>query len=512
VKLQTVILARVFPLLLLFAISSPAHAGFAHQVVNVQPGAGAALTCRLDQISPPDRKLDVSCAMSIPPAHRLALRFTDQFAGIDRLSERIFSLKVRDEQGAVLPLEIRGGGLYFFPNAGRPQTVTITYQARLARVLDPSQYALISSLGPQSGFLYPGDLLPRLCAVDQANCAANPVKLQVIPPSAWKIATTEKATGGFFEIAAPQRALICLSNFRERTVTANSMSIRLIVAGAWDSSDEEIFKLAELIAREQAAIVESGETGDFLVALAPFPLPLTGLRSSAVTIGRTVVLQLNSNSDSAQTFAHFRRHLAHEMFHFYLPNSFRIRENFDWFWEGFTRYVALLTLARLRLIDFQAYLDAIGEEYAAYAFNPARAQISLIAASPEKFASLAVYDLVYRKGMLVAALYDLELRWQSKGRYSLTDVMRGLYQKYARRGVEAGNSEVLNELNRLGDFKRLIRDDIEGVSEIKIVERLKPYGLDFAWSPATRGKVTISRSAKLSERQRYLFDGLASER
>src|SRR5262245_33600267 len=210
-------------------------------------------------------------------------------------------------------------------------------------------------------------------------------------------------------------------------------------------------------------MVGGASPGDSLVTLAPFPQPLTGLRSSAVTLKRTSVLALNPNSDARATFKHYRRHLAHEMFHFYLPNAFRVYENFDWFWEGFTRYVALMTLTRLGLIDLSEYLDAISEEYEAYIFNPSRRQLSLIAASPEKFANATSYDLIYRKGMLIGALYDLELRWQSHGNLNLTDAMKALYRTYGVTGQEIGNREVLQELGKLGNFARFIQDDIKGL-------------------------------------------------
>jgi predicted metalloprotease with PDZ domain len=437
------------------------------------------------------------------------MHFTDRFAGVDRLSERIFALKLRDGNSRVLPLELSGNGLSFFKNDKLSQAMTISYEMRLSRVLDPSQYALISTLGPEAGFLMLGDLLPTLCHDAARDCSPGQVRLRITPPGGWKVGTTERSGGDFFDVVDPRRAIFLLGNFRERHLdSTNAMKIRFAVAGVWSFGDEEIFKLAEGIAREQAAIVDGAEAGDFLVTLAPFPLPLTGLRSSAITVGRTVVLQLNPNNDPRQTFAHFRRHLAHEMFHFYLPNAFRVRENFDWFWEGFTRYVALLSLVRLQLIGLNEYLEAIGEEYEAYAFNPSRLEVSLTTASPTKFANIANYDLVYRKGMLVAALYDLELRWQSRGRSSVTDVMRELYQNYARHDIEVGNNEVLSVLNKFADSRRLIRDWIEGTQEIVIAETVKPYGLVVEWSPATRGKVRISRAAKLSARQRDLMDRL----
>jgi hypothetical protein len=55
----------------------------------------------------------------------------------------------------------------------------------------------------------------------------------------------------------------------------------------------------------------------------------------------------------------------------------------------------------------------------------------------------------------------------------------------------------------------LIGEDIEGTKEIDLSERVKPYGLAVDWGPATRGKVRLSKSAKLSARQSELLDRLA---
>jgi predicted metalloprotease with PDZ domain len=301
-----------------------------------------------------------------------------------------------------------------------------------------------------------------------------------------------------------------LGRLREQELKVNGMNLRAAMAGHWSFADDQVARAVEAIGREQAAMMGREEQGDFLVTLAPFPLPMTGLRSSALTRGHTVVLMLNPGDDSARAFAHYQRHLAHEMFHFYLPNAFRIRENFDWFWEGFTRYTALTTLLRLRSITFRDYLDAISEEYEAYAFNPLRARLSLIAASPDKFTSPASYELVYRKGMLVAALYDLELRWQSNGRRSLMDVMRALYRDYAQSGREIGNREVLSELGKSRDFARFIRDHIEGTREIDLGASIAPYGLVIERGGATRARLGVNAAKKLSEKQRALLSQLGS--
>lgn len=475
----------------------------------VCPAAGQGiktprLDCQINRISTANRSLAITCSATNLPAGKTAIQFVDRFAGIEGLSERVASLKIAASPNSSLPLELRGNGLFLF--AANSGSVTISYEMRLARAYDPAQHALVSSIGAEAAVLMAADLLPKLCSGADGCESLNPATLKISAPTDWRITTTERQQGGVYELADVSKAVFFLARFRERTTKIGEMNLRVAVAGEWNFRDEEIFPLAEAIAREQAAMIASREQGDFLVLLTPFPQPLTGLRSSAVTVGRTVVLLLNPNNDSAQTLKHFRRHLAHEMFHFYLPNAFRIRENFDWFWEGFTRYVALMTLARLNLMTLDEYLDAISGEYEAYLFNPQRGQLSLVAASPEKFASAASYDLVYRKGMLVAALYDLELRWQSRSKLNLADAMKALYANSER---EIGNREVLGELGKLGDFARLIRDDIEGAREIDLAERVKNYGLKIEQSAASRGRQRLRAANKLNERQRVLLSGLA---
>lgn len=470
------------------------------------------LECHIDQISPKARTLRVVCrAESL--SDKVSLQFADRFAGVEGLSERIHTLKFRDGRREPLIPEIPGDGLYRLRVRG---AFEFSYDVHLARALDSGQHALVSSLGPEAAMLMPGDLLPRLCAGD-AGCGSivNAVRLRVTLPPDWQLASVEKKQGGeILDLPDPGRAVLFLGRLQRRTlpsVNANGMAVEVAMAGAWDFKPEEVFQLAEAIAREQAAMMQSRESGAFLVTLAPFPQPMTGLRSSGVAIGRTAVLMLNPDADPLRTMAHYRKHLAHEMFHFYLPNALQVRENFDWFWEGFTRYLAVLTLTRLRLMSLREYLDAIGAEYEAYAFNPLRARVSLIEASPEKFAGAANYDLVYRKGMLLAALYDWELRWQTRNRSTAADVVGALYRNYAGGTQSIGNPEVLAALGQSGNFSRLIRDDIEGVAEIEIEKRLKPYGLLVEWSAASKWKLRLSPAPKLSDRQRELIDALGKK-
>jgi predicted metalloprotease with PDZ domain len=471
----------------------------------------SSLACRVFNISPASRSLEVACTasrLSGPMAGpKVEIRFLDSFAGIERLSDRIFKPRVRDSAGVQLQLEIRGGGLYSFKLPASGGDISLSYEIHFSNALEPSQYALASNLGSEAGHLMMTDLIPRLCPPEGAAAACgNTLRLRVEPPSGWKLETIAVRNGDWFEITDRESTVIFLGQFRERVTNGR---IRIAIAGLWPFTDQQVDELVGAIARDQAQQVQGTEAGDFLVTLAPFPIPMTGLRSSGLARGHSIILLFNPGSDPKLALKHYERHLAHEMFHFYLPNAFRVREDFDWFWEGFTRYVALTTLLRTHQLEAKDYLEALEEEYAAYSANGKRGQLSLIAAAPDRFGNRESYEIVYRKGMLVAALYDLELRWQSKGKHSLSDVMRTLYQNYGRRQREVGNKEVIAELLRQGNFKQFVQDYIEGTREIELASTVAAYGfvVDPGTTPRSRPQLVVA--PKLSEHQRELIDGLS---
>jgi len=469
------------------------------------------LSCAIDGILPEQRTVRAACTIDGAMPGRLAIRFRHRHAGIDGLSERIYGIRAVSG-GERLQLEIRGDGLYLvdLPDPARP--VELTWELRLTRVLDPSQYSLVSTLGPQAGIFHAADIAPIICSDPDVRCRETPLRLRINPPEGWRSYASVAVDSGSYVIPEPSRTVILTGPFRDREFAAGGLRVRALVSGKWSFTDDEILGLAEMIAVEQAAMIGGKGEGAHIVALAPFPLPLTGLRSSGICTGKSAVLMLNEGGSPDQSLGLLRRHLGHEMFHYYLPNAFNVSENFDWFWEGFTRYAAWLTLTRRGLLDLQGFLDSIGEEYEACYHNPLINHVSLISASADKFANQSMTELVYRKGTLVAALCDLEIRRQSKGGRSLVDALRNIYREYALTRRPIGNSEVISELARLGDLSSLIRDDIQGTREIDLAERVKNYGLFLEWSRATGGKVRITIAPKASAEKRRIIEGVAGGR
>jgi predicted metalloprotease with PDZ domain len=463
-----------------------------------------SLACRIFNISPASRTLEVACTASGLAGPKVTMRFTDSFAGVEHLSERIFRPRVRDSVGAPIQLEIRGDGLYSFNLPSSGGEISLGYEIHFAKALEPSQYALASNLGGEAGHLMLSDLIPSLCP-PEGNACVNPLRIRVETPAGWNVATLAARNGDWLELNDRSSGVIFLGQMRQRV----NARIRIAIAGTWPFTDGQVEELAAAIARDQAQQMKGAEEGDFLVTLAPFPIPMTGRRSSGLARGHSIILLFNPGSDPKLALTHYERHLAHEMFHFYLPNAFRVREDFDWFWEGFTRYFALTTLLRIHRLEIKDYLEALAEEYAAYSANGKRGQLSLIAAAPDRFENRDSYEIVYRKGMLVAALYDLELRWQSKGKRSLSDVMRNLYQDYGRKQREVGNNEVIAELLKQGNFKQFVRDYIEGTREIELATAVGPYGFIIDQGNGPRPRPQLVVAPKLSEHQRELIDGLS---
>jgi predicted metalloprotease with PDZ domain len=169
--------------------------------------------------------------------------------------------------------------------------------------------------------------------------------------------------------------------------------------------------------------------------------------------------------------------VAHEYFH--LWNVKRIRpqglmpyryeeENYTrllWWFEGATSYYdwRILRLAKLCTID--EYLEHLASEVSHLEQTPGRLVHPLEEASFDAWIKLYRPDensqnstvSYYRKGELVNALLDLEIRARSGGKSSLDAVLRHLWDEYGAKGVavpEDGMQSIFEQVTgtKLGDL------------------------------------------------------------
>jgi predicted metalloprotease with PDZ domain len=214
---------------------------------------------------------------------------------------------------------------------------------------------------------------------------------------------------------------------------------------------------------------------------------------------------MNAAPSKVAALAQLQLALTHELFHLWVPNGLALAGDYDWFYEGFTMYQAARAAAKLDLISFDQFLSAIADAYDGSSGSEAQS-LSLIEASKQRWTSGA--STVYSKAMVVAFLYDLNLRWQTKGKRSLDDVYRTLVQDHLAKSTVGrldANSAIVGALrSELADQDFVNRLVVTRVS-IDLEKELAPFGLQVE-KPGVR--THISANAQLTNHQRDLLKQL----
>ncbi|MBR9860318.1 PDZ domain-containing protein [bacterium] len=220
--------------------------------------------------------------------------------------------------------------------------------------------------------------------------------------------------------------------------------------------------------------------------------------------------------------------VAHEYFH--LWNVKRIRpielgpfeynaENYTemlWIAEGITSYYDDLVLFRAGMHDTTQYLKVIASQINRYENTPGKDVMNL--AESSRLAWIKAYMpnenssntsiSYYNKGMLVAWLLDLCIIKESKGKASLDDVMKQLYNEFLEdgKGMTFDHFKSVCEKHAKTSLDNFFETLVFSTQEIKYEEFLDEYGVHIkdgnadetkAWSgvhsKTDGGKVIITK-------------------
>ena len=198
------------------------------------------------------------------------------------------------------------------------------------------------------------------------------------------------------------------------------------------------------------------------------------------------------------------------------------RENYTcllWAMEGITSYYDDLALVRCGLISQASYIELLGRAITNHLRTLGRQKQTVADASWDAWIKYYRQDenspnaLVsyYLKGSLIALCLDLLIRDQTKGRRSLDDVMRALWERYGRTGAgipEDGVERIAEEISgaRLKGFFDLA---LRSTKEIPLKSWLSTMGIELhlrtsagsADKGGTAGSKNAARpSAKLGAR------------
>lgn len=425
-----------------------------------------------------------------------AWSFRRIYGNLIALGERIEKLSLWDASGASVQVRQLAPGEY---EAARDAT-RFSYEVKLDAPLFDNDASHVSWLTGERGFFMLGDLLPL---TNEKGMASSSAVVRFDLPGKWNIASSLGAEpGGEFQATDMEKAVFFAGqDVRQRRQRIGSMDFTLAASGEWAFSDVDITNMAASILKDHTETFGSVARNRAMLILAPFPHTVGADRWSAETRADTVMLLSGKLPSKTAALAQLSFPLAHELFHLWVPNGLALDGNYDWFYEGFTLYQALRAGIRLNLLTFQDYLNALGRAFDGYKSVTERDKASLIDASEQRWTVQP--SLVYNKGMLVAFLYDLTLRQQTRGKRSLDDVYRELFRLYHAPGSRKdGNAAVLAILNDAGGMQEFTHRYIESASAIELPAAIAPFGLQIEPGGV---RTHISVSASLSGAQRDLL-------
>jgi predicted metalloprotease with PDZ domain len=349
----------------------------------------------------------------------------------------------------------------------------ISYDVNLSEAVPPAQHSHVTSLTPERGLLMLSDLLPRSM---KGAGAFSSALVQLDIPAGWTAeSNTQKRTSSTYFSDEPDTAVFLIGpQLQRKAQRIGARDFSVVVSGDWPLGDKDVLKVATRIVQEYSKLTGFELKRDAVLLLAPFPVAAPPTRWTAETRGNAVVLLLGNQGKSKQIRSRLGIALAHEAFHLWVPNSLKLAGDYDWFFEGFTIYQALRMDMRLQLISFNDYLETIARVYDSYMSSPERDSLSLIQAAERRWTTST--SVVYDKAMLVAFLYDLQLRAGSDCKASVADAYRQLFQRDLTRQADA-NETIIKVLNELVGQQSFARDYIDGVGVINLDAALSPYGI-----------------------------------
>lgn len=200
-----------------------------------------------------------------------------------------------------------------------------------------------------------------------------------------------------------------------------------------------------------------------------------------------------------------------------------------WIFEGFTSYYDDLMLVRSGVVDRDAYLALLAKTVSNVQRGPGRRTQSVAESSFDAWVKFYRQDenapnaivSYYAKGSLVALALDLTIRARTRGRHSLDDVLRAMWERFGKDAFDGG--EGLAE----GAFPRLLEETVGvrldgqirawayGTAELPLASLLRPFGVRLELGTGEQGPVSIGARLAMRDGQLTIanaYDGQPAER
>lgn len=429
--------------------------------------------------------------------------FRDAYAGVIGLGRRIRKFEPLDTPGARNSVRELAPGHFELGETAS----SVSYEVDLSPPSRAANAAFVSWLTKERGILRLSDLLPLRSV--QPGSVARDVQLTINTPQGWGAFSDEEVTAlRAYRFSDPDTAIIIVGKNARRSVrNASGDLFKVLVDGAWPFSDQEAMDTLLKVVQLHSEIT-APPCNQVTLVLSTFPSGAAAANNwSAETRGCNVTLLMGQTPSRVGALAQLGNALTHEVFHLWIPNNVALSGDYDWFYEGFTMYQAARAAVRLGLVTWPEFLNAIARAYDGSLASTSTRPLSLVDASKQRWTIGA--PSVYSKAMVIAFIYDLNLRNQTGGKRSLDDVYRKVFRDHPRQSAvkqtEAdGNAVVPTALRSELSSQNFVERFITAPVSIDLKNELAPFGLRVEKLVRTH----ISVSDDLSKRQRDLLKQL----
>lgn len=226
-----------------------------------------------------------------------------------------------------------------------------------------------------------------------------------------------------------------------------------------------------------------------------------GARGATEHINSTIIQRPRWKFTPHKGYLDFLSTASHEFVHtwnvkFYRPVGLvpyhYDRENYSkllWFAEGGTSYLADKLLVKAGLMSQKEYFKRLAKTVDKYLHRPGTSVMSASSSSFNEWISSrngrAVNDSVniYSKGHMLSLWLDMLIMENSKGKSSIQDLHRALYQQFPHRIKGYADKDVINLLKNfgVGDAKLLWNQYVDQTQELPIKEILSKLGLKYSY-------------------------------
>ncbi len=385
--------------------------------------------------------------------------FRNAYAGALGLADRVEAFQAFGSDGEIVNTRKLTAGEFRSDN----YVSKISYVVKLG-LPGAADVAHVSWIVIEHGVLMFADLLPQ---------QLGSVSAEFTLPSGWMLESSlEPDPKGEYKVLDPDRAVFFVGrSLRKTSQVVDGMSLETVVSGNWPFPDAQASRAAARVAEKYLSLTGFRLRVKPMIMMAPVPVAVGTIKWRAETRGSTVILLMDPAAKIDNWIGQLGVIFTHELLHLWVPNSLRLQGDYDWFFEGFTLYAALLTALELKLINFQEYLDTLArvyDSYLSYADN-----LTLFEASERRWTTSV--PLVYDKGMLVAFIYDLIVREESGSRSTVAGIYKDLFRRWASEQAD-GNEAIIGLLSSSPRTRDFAKSYIESRRGVDLEQVLPSYG------------------------------------